>query len=507
MAAPLFNWLQTRSTGVLMHPTSLPGNGGIGTLGRESLRFIDFLQKAGIGYWQLLPLGPTGYGDSPYQSFSAFAGNPYLIDLEALMEFGLLNYELLDPIRALPQERVDFGALYRTKWPLLRLAYRNFKEKKLAYLPNYGMFAEFCETHSAWLEPYGYFMALKQQFGGRSWTEWPLELRRYEQAQKSPLKAELSESIEAYAFYQYLFFGQWKMVQAYAKKAGIQIIGDLPIFVSLDSADVWARADLFELDKTGMPIAVAGVPPDYFSATGQLWGNPLFNWKALKAEGYAWWIERLRMAHSLCDVVRLDHFRGFYSYWRIPAPAENALGGKWVTGPGLDFFNSVREKLLESQIIAEDLGIIPPEVREFLARTGLPGMAILQFAYDGDADNLYLPHNLEKNTVLYPGTHDNNTTRGWYETANPASQDQLRRYFRISGNEVSWDLIRAAYASVARLVVIPMQDMLSLDGAARMNTPGSALGNWQWRYSREAIDQLEAQSAGYLKELAKLYGR
>lgn len=507
-STPLFNWLDHRATGILCHPTSFPSSEGVGTLGSAARQFIDFLCNAEIRYWQTLPVGPTGYGDSPYSAFSAFAGNPYFIDLDALLEFGLLKRSELKPLEIMPQGRVDFGALYLTKWPILRLAWRRFRERNLAYLANYGLFADFKKENADWLLPFAQFMALKQHFGGKSWTEWPREFRERSKVEKTAMPDELTDVIESHCFYQYLFFGQWQQLRDYARTKGVELIGDIPIFVSLDSADVWAHPELFQLNKEGLPSAVAGVPPDYFSETGQLWGNPLYDWKTCKSTRYAWWIDRLKMCFKLFDVVRLDHFRGFHAYWEIPANARDARSGKWADGPGIEFFAAIKTAIPNAKIIAEDLGIIPQEVREFLAQTGLPGMAILHFAFDGsDTKNLYLPHNISRNTVVYPGTHDNSTTVGWYESANEATRDHVRRYFRISGREIAWDMIRATYSSPANLGIIPMQDLLSLGAEARMNAPGTAQGNWQWRYTADQLTKLEKQSSGYLKELAWLYGR
>lgn len=502
-----FDWLQDRAAGVLLHPTSLPGPYGVGTLGAEAFRFADFLQEAGCKYWQVLPLGPTGYGDSPYQSFSAFAGNPYLIDLADLVEKGLLLAADLEPLQTLPRQTVDFGALYVTKWPILRLAWRRFHEQKLAGLPGYGDWRAFIHSQSPWLEDYALFMSLKNAHGGASWQQWPKELRTVHSARVSQTARDLKVEIESHCFFQYLFFGQWERLRLYTENRGIRFIGDLPIFVSLDSADVWSRPELFQLDAGRNPTFVAGVPPDYFSASGQLWGNPLFNWKRLAAEGYDWWLRRLRTAFQLCEVIRLDHFRGFHAYWRIPARAKDARSGKWAPGPRHDFIEAIRKGIPTAKLIAEDLGLIPPEVRAFLAETGLPGMAIMQFAFDGASDNLYLPHNHSRNSVLYPGTHDNQTTVGWYRQCTPDIQDQVRRYLRVSGSEIAWDILRSCYASPSRLTVIPMQDLLCLGAEARMNTPGTPSGNWTWRHSTEQLEDLRSTSARYLHELAWLYGR
>jgi len=504
--APLFNWLDHRAAGVLLHPTSLPGPHGIGTLGAQAGHFLDFLVQAGFGYWQVCPLGATGYGNSPYQSFSAFAGNPYLIDLEALVSAGLVQRAELATLDALPQDRVDFGAIWKHKWPALFAAAERYLKKPVA-LP-YGDFQEFCAAQTGWLSDYAFFLALKDHFDGRPWWEWPTELRNFEKASKSPLRRTLSARIFAHQFLQYLFFGQWRQIRARAAELGIRIVGDVPIFVALDSADVWSNPGLFLLDpSTRRPTFVAGVPPDYFSADGQLWGNPLYDWPEHQRTGYFWWLRRLAATFDLCDVVRIDHFRGFESYWAVPAGAPNARKGAWELGPGLDFFRAVQTAFPNAKIIAEDLGVLTPEVLALREATGLPGMAITQFAFGGDAKNLYLPHNHVRNCVLYPGTHDNDTTRGWYASTDEKTRDHLRRYFRISGSEIAWDFIRAAYASPCQLAVVPLQDLLNLDSTARFNLPGKPDGNWEWRYRAEQLEALARNSAAYLRELGELYGR
>ncbi len=506
-SAPLFSWLDHRAAGVLLHPTALPGAGGIGTLDSAVDDFLRFLSCAGMRYWQACPLGPTGFGDSPYQTFSSFAGNPYLIDLQPLAQLGLLSAADLTRLARLSSDRVDFGTLFQEKLPLLFRAHAAWRKHSQPALP-YGDFREFCILHAAWLEPYALFSALKDHHGGRPWWEWPREFRSHTTARKSVLHQTLDSRIEAYAFQQYLFFGQWNRVRTRARDLGIEIIGDIPIFTALDSADVWGAPHLFQLDPdTSRPTAVAGVPPDYFSADGQLWGNPLYNWDGHAADGYAWWLSRLEAAFALCDVVRIDHFRGFEAYWSIPAGSPNARRGQWLPGPGLDFFRQVRTRMPQARLIAEDLGLLTPATIALREATGLPGMAVLQFAFGGDARNLYLPHNLRANCVLYPGTHDNDTTRGWYATAGDGARDHVRRYFRISGQEIPWDFVRAAYASVANLIVIPLQDLLNLGPEARFNTPGQAQGNWTWRYRAEQLRQLSDHSAAYLRDLAALYGR
>jgi 4-alpha-glucanotransferase len=507
VAPPLFDWLKTRQSGVLLHPTSFPSDQGIGVLNAEVDHFLDFLQAAGISKWQICPLGPTGYGDSPYQCFSSFAGNPYLIDLAALVAAGLLADDDLATLRALPRDHVDYGWLYVTKWPVLFRAYTEAKARKFAKIP-YGDFAAFRQTNARWLDGYGLFLALKDHYEGEPWWLWPAEHRFLSRVKPGTLPASVLERAEAHAFFQYLFFGQWNRVRAAAAKRSIQLIGDAPIFVARDSADVWSRPELFQINQdTGLPLAVAGVPPDYFSADGQLWGNPLYDWAKHSAEGYVWWMERLRANFAVCDVVRIDHFRAFDTFWSIPADAKTAKTGEWKQGPGLPFFEAIKAALPDAKLIAEDLGDLFESVRVLRDACGLPGMTILQFAFGGDANNLYLPHNLTANAIVYPGTHDNNTTRGWYRAASPKEQDHVRSYLRVDGREIGWDLLRAAYCSVSRLAVIPLQDLLSLGGEARFNTPGVAAGNWQWRYSAAQLDALHRQTAPYLRTLAELYGR
>ena len=475
-------------------------------------QWLAFLRDAGIGHWQICPLGPTGYGDSPYQCFSVFAGNPYLIDLHALVHAGLLTEDDLTPLRALPHDRVDYGWLFAAKWPALFRAHKNYRAR-LGASPSgfpaqpYGDFANFCTEQASWLNAYGLFMALKDHHHGQPWWTWPEALRFYACAKTSPLAATVAERAEAYAFAQYLFFGQWAQLRAKARAAGVVLIGDAPIFAALDSADAWSRPELFQLDpKTGRPLAVAGVPPDYFSADGQLWGNPLYDWPAHAAENYSWWLARLRANFALCDIVRIDHFRAFDTYWSIPADAPTARTGQWKPGPGLAFFRALRAALPDARLIAEDLGDLTPQVIALRDATGLPGMAILQFAFGGSSDNAYLPHNLRANSVIYPGSHDNDTTPGWYAAADEKTRDHLRRYLRVSGGEVGWDLVRSAYSAVSSLTVIPLQDLLGLGSEARFNLPGKADGNWQWRYAPDRLAKLHRESAPYLRELGRLYG-
>ncbi len=508
--APLFNWLVERGAGVLLHPSSLPGDQGIGVLDGAVDAWLALLKDAGIGHWQFCPLGPTGFGDSPYQCFSAFAGNPYLVDLRALVEARLLRDCDLGALRTLPQGRVDFGGLYAAKWPALFLAHKNYRTAGRRAAQPYGDFPSFRAEHADWLESYALFMALKDRFDSRPWWLWPEEVRFFARAKSSPLAAEADVVMraEAYAFAQYLFYGQWAEVRAKARAAGVTLIGDAPIFAARDSADAWSRPELFQLDqKSGAPLAVAGVPPDYFSADGQLWGNPLYDWAAHAADGFAWWLNRLRANFALCDIVRIDHFRGFDTYWSIPASASTARTGEWKPGPGLEFFRAVRAALPDARLIAEDLGDLLPSVLALRDATGLPGMTVLQFAFGGGADNLYLPHHHRANSVHYPGTHDNDTTLGWYRSADEKTRDHFRRYLRVSGAEAGWDGVRTAYASVSHLAIVPLQDFLSLGSEARFNTPGKADGNWQWRCTTAQLDKLHRESAPYLRELGELCGR
>ena len=507
MNAPLYNWLKERNAGVLLHPTSLPSAYGIGSLDEHAEAFLEFLSLAGFKYWQICPLGPTGYGDSPYQCFSAFAGNPYLIDVAALVRAGLLTADAVRPLQTLGADRVDFGALYALKWPILFQAHAQFVRGGRRVQP-YGDFEAFRLHQSIWLPDYALFSALKAHFKGQPWWDWPLEFRTLAAARKTSLPRQLAGRIEAYEFIQYLFLGQWTQLRERAAKLGVAIIGDAPIFAALDSADTWANPRLFQLDsKTFRPIAVAGCPPDYFSADGQLWGNPLYDWPAHAVDGYAWWISRLRANFALFDVVRIDHFRGLESYWSIPAGSATARPGHWMPGPGLDFFQAVRTALPGARLIAEDLGTLTPAVLALRDATGLPGMAVLQFAFGGSADNFYLPHNHRANCVVYPGTHDNDTTRGWYATAGGKTRDHVRRYLRISGEDVSWDFLRSAYASPASLAITSLPDLLNRGSEARFNTPGQSQGNWTWRYRPDDLGALRTGAAGYLRELAALYGR
>ena len=497
-----------RSSGILLHPTSLPGPYGIGDLGPQAYRFLDWLASTGCKLWQVLPLGPTGYGDSPYQSFSAFAGNPYLTSLDALLADGLLTEEDLVDKPDFSASRVDFGLLIPWKLNLLQKAFDRFRSapKNLRSQIDY-----FRAEQTAWLDDYSLFMALKEAHGGGAWNGWPQELRSRKKTALSRARKELGESITRHSFYQFLFFRQWNKLRAHAHERGLQIIGDIPIFVAYDSADVWAHPELFYLDKQGNPTVVAGVPPDLFSATGQMWGNPLYNWEVHQNEGYKWWLSRVRASLQTVDILRFDHFRGFAGYYEIPADSPTAEQGRWVPGPSEHFFSAVDKYLGDGlitpgtglPIIAEDLGVITPDVIELLNAFQLPGMRVLQFGFTGP-DHPFLPHNYVTNCVAYTGTHDNDTAMGWFENGPKHEREFACRYLRIDGHDFAWDLIRAVWGSVAVMSIAPMQDVLSLGGEARMNFPSKLGGNWEWRMGEADMNE---PLAGRLKELNYLYRR
>ena len=483
----------TRASGILMHISSLPSPYGIGTLGHAAHRFGALLARAGQKYWQMLPLGPTSYGDSPYQSFSSFAGNPYFIDLDLLAEEGLLEaaeYETLawgsDP------EHVDYGLLYQNRRPVLYKAYQRGWERFPAEL------AAFREENAHWLHDYALYMAVKEHFENKSWVDWPEDaIRLREPAAMEHYRTLLSDSVNYHIFLQFLFYRQWEALKTHLHSLNIRIIGDVPIYVSMDSADVWASPSQFQLDEDRRPLWVAGVPPDYFSATGQLWGNPLYDWEAMEEDGFRWWIQRMQAAAKLFDVVRIDHFRGLASYWRVPAGEETAIKGSWEKGPGMALITAIQQNVKDVQIIAEDLGILTPDVFELMEDAGFPGMKILEFAFDGGEPGAYLPHNYQNNCVCYTGTHDNTTAAGWFLEASPEAVNRAAAYlgFDPDGENRHWMLIKAGLRSVAGLFIAQMQDYLGLGAEARMNTPGTPSGNWQWRmlpgaFTEELADQL-----------------
>ncbi|HEY8597228.1 MAG TPA: 4-alpha-glucanotransferase [Thermomicrobiales bacterium] len=486
-----------RASGILLHPTSLPGRYGIGELGSEARQFLDFLVAAGQKRWQVLPLGPTSYGDSPYQAFSAFAGNPLLISTERLLADRLLLPADLADLPDFPEGEVDYGWVITYKQTLLRRAYAHAKEQ------HHG--ADAPAWDAPWLDDYALFMALKDRYNGAAWGEWDGALVHREPTALAKARAELADEIGFYRFCQERFFADWHDLKGEANERGVAIVGDLPIFVAYDSVDVWANQELFFLDAKARPTSVAGVPPDYFSETGQLWGNPLYRWDVMARDDYAWWVARLRTSLTLFDLVRIDHFRGFAAYWEIPAGESTAINGRWVDGPGAAFFEAVREQLGELPIIAEDLGLITDDVLELRDRFAFPGMKVLQFAPSGP-DNAYLPHHYEPNCVVYTGTHDNDTTLGWWSTASADERDFLARYLgqQPADETIAWLLIQLAFGSVAQTAIVPLQDLLNLGSEARMNTPGTSGGNWAWRYDPASLTPALQQR---LRDLTELYSR
>ena len=504
---PLYNWLKERAAGVMLHISSLPSDTGIGNLGAGAYRYIDFLNAAGISIWQICPLGPTGFGDSPYQCFSAFAGNPYFIDLQPLLQEGLITKEEYASLADLPRDHVDYGALYLSIWPVLRKAYRRFKNSKKKQFQDYGTVSKFLEDQGHWLEDYALFISLKESFGDKCWLDWPAEYSDANLAKSQDLSNDVKNAADAHIFFQYIFYAQLNKLRAYAGSRGVEIMGDAPIFVALDSSDVWAKPELFQLKKSGQPKAVAGVPPDYFAVDGQLWGNPLYDWAEHEQTGFAWWIQRIKSNLEFYDIVRLDHFRGFESYWSVPSTETTARNGSWIPCPGLELFKTLCKACPEAKLVAEDLGEITEEVNELREITGLPGMAVLQFAFGSDSNNTYLPHNYERNCVAYTGTHDNDTSLGWYQALDDATQDYIRCYLGITGDTIAWDLVRVAIESSALLAIFPLQDLMSLGNEARLNTPGAPSGNWQWRYQSNQLEQLQSDSSTYLREYLALYGR
>ncbi|MBR5088650.1 MAG: 4-alpha-glucanotransferase [Ruminiclostridium sp.] len=488
-----------RSCGVLLHITSLPSPYGIGTFGEQAEKFVDWLVSAGQEYWQVLPIGPTGYGDSPYQSFSTFAGNPLLIDPDDLVKRGLVTKEMCgsadfgsDP------SFVDYDKVTRAKMALLRQAYSKFTAD--------GKYTAFEKNEAYWLDDYSLYMAIKEENQLVSWLDWSDDLRLRKPEALAESRVRLKDSIGFWKFVQYIFYAQWEHLKACANGKGIKIIGDIPIYVSPDGSDIWANTDLFETDEEKRPKRVAGVPPDYFSATGQLWGNPLYRWDIMKEDGFSWWISRIEKAAKLYDLVRIDHFRAFDTYWAIPAGEETAINGKWEQGPGMDLWNAVRDKLGNVPIIAEDLGDIFDSVKELLKASGFPGMRVLQFGFNPNSDdNDHLPHRYVPNSVCYTGTHDNSTVVGWYKAADEKSRAMCRRYLKPGLFEkINLTMIRELYKSTTGLAIVPMQDIIGLDDRARMNIPSTLGGNWKWRALPKHFSE---KSAAYLRELAETYYR
>jgi 4-alpha-glucanotransferase len=504
-----------RTSGILLHPTSLPGRFGVGDLGAEGYKFIDWLEAAGQHLWQVLPLGPTGYGDSPYQCFSAFAGNTLLVSPELLAEQGLLAPEDLDAAPPLAEGRADYAAAHALKDTLLKRAFANFRASaggdEVA-----AEFGEFKTKAAAWLDDYALYRSLKRERNEVAWTEWEAPLVRREPDALDAARQRLAEEVEEVKFKQFLFFRQWSRLKAYANARDIRIIGDIPIFVAHDSADVWASPENFLLNEDGSPRFVAGVPPDYFSKTGQLWGNPLYDWERMKGDGFGWWVARARAMLSLVDIIRIDHFRGFAAYWEIPGGDATAERGRWVFAPGRELFEAVKRELGRLPIIAEDLGFITPDVIELRDRFDFPGMRIFQFGFSTDATNKDLPHNYVRNTVVYTGTHDNDTAVGWFNSDPSAagsvrSAAQVERekqtalaYLRSDGSEINWDFIRAVLSSAGDTALVPLQDVLGLGPEARMNVPATMSGNWAWRFRP---GELTPEHAARLRRLSELYGR
>ena len=491
-----------RASGILMGISSIPSSYGIGCFSKEAYDFVDQLEKGGQQYWQILPLGPTGYGDSPYQSISTFAGNPYFICLDDLIKEGLLTEQECESCDWGGSESyVDYEKMYQSRFKLLRKAYER------ADLKNDSRYAAFKKEADAWLKDYCLFMAIKNDQDGACWIEWPEKLKDRKSAEVRMEEIRLADEVEFYSFQQFYFDLQWNKLKNYANKKGIQIIGDVPIYVALDSSDAWANPQMLQFDKAYTPTAVAGCPPDAFSATGQLWGNPLYDWSKLKASGYDWWVERMKHCLRLYDVVRIDHFRGFDEYYAIPYGDKTAEKGKWEKGPGMDLFRVLKDKIGELHVIAEDLGFLTDSVLEMLKDSGFPGMKVLQFAFDGSENSSYLPYKYEHNCAVYTGTHDNETTRGWLENLQGHDLNFVREYINCYDkpvNDCVWGLIRTALASVADLAVIPIQDYLCLGNEARMNEPSTLGDNWKWRLKK---DQISDMTLYHMKELTRIYGR
>ncbi len=493
-----------RSAGVLLHPTSLPGKYGIGELGSEAINFIDFLSNSGQKLWQIFPLGPTGYGDSPYQSFSTFAGNPYLISFEKLLDEGLLSKIELSNMPISDPHKIDFGSIYVNKLKLLRIAYENMKTMGNS-IQNECF--DFCEKNKDWLDDYSLFMAVKNFHNGIVWKDWEKDIAFREIGAIEKWTEKLSDEIGFHKFMQYKFATQWNVVKEYANEKGIQIIGDLPIFVAYDSSDVWANSSLFSVDTKGNLETVAGVPPDYFSKTGQLWGNPLYRWEIMEKDNFLWWQKRLQKMYELVDIVRIDHFRGLEAYWEIPGDAKTAIDGKWVKAPGKKLLEVLKNVFGDVKILAEDLGVITSEVEDLRDSFNLPGMKILQFAFGVDGDKKFLPHNHIKNCCVYTGSHDNDTTKGFFENEKDSESgiyEWTQQYLNYYGDDICSALVLEAYKSVANIVVIPMQDLLNLGTEARMNFPSRLGGNWMWRFS---WDQVPSELSTKYKNLTTLFDR
>ena len=497
-----------RASGILLPVFSLPSEHGIGCFSKEAYQFVDMLKKAGQSYWQILPLGPTGYGDSPYQSFSTYAGNPYFIDLETLVSEGLLtDAESREYDSEEQEESIDYEKIYKTRFKVLKKAYERFRDRMAGWHHEREAYERFISENAFWLDDYSLYMAVKDKNNGVSWNEWDAPLKNREEKALSEAREELAEEISFYKFQQYEFDRQWKKLHSYANEQGVKIIGDIPIYVAFDSADTWAAPQMFQFDENNEPEGVAGCPPDAFSATGQLWGNPLYDWEYHKKTGYEWWIRRIEHCLKLYDVVRIDHFRGFDEYYSIPYGETTAINGQWLPGPGMDLFRAIEEKLGRPEIIAEDLGFLTPSVLKLLKDSGFPGMKVLQFAFDARESSNYLPHTYPENCVVYTGTHDNDTTRGWYHAVGKCARDFAKEYMckpRLDEDSLAGDFICLAMGSVADLCVIPMQDYLGLGSEARINIPSTLGGNWVWRMKKGQFDE---ETAAEIYRVTKLYGR
>lgn len=492
--------MTSRSCGVLMHITSLPGPYGIGSMGRYGKQFIDFLNEAGQKYWQILPVGPTGYGNSPYQAFSAFAGNPFIIDIEQLVESGYLTTEEVNKVDLNGrEERVDYNKIIAYKIDLLKLSYQAYKkDSKRASLETFKL-----KNH--WLEEYSLFMSLKEHHENRPWQEWTLEYKQRDAKALESFKKDNHEAISFWVYLQWVFFEQWLTLKKYANAKGVEIVGDMPIYVSSDSADTWAHTELFYFDESSNPIAVAGCPPDAFSETGQLWGNPLYDWDKNEETGFQWWIERMKSSMDLYDVIRIDHFRGFESYWEIPAEDDTAENGRWIKGPGMKLFEAIHSAIPSMRIIAEDLGFLTEKVIQLVKDSGYPGMKVLQFAFDSREESDYLPHNYDKHCIVYTGTHDNDTVVGWFDSASKEDVALAVEYLALNTDETyHWGYIRGAWSSVAQTAIAPMQDFLGLGTEHRMNIPSTIGGNWEWRVKE---DDLSDALASRMRQLTNIYGR
>ena len=502
-----------RSSGILLHPTSLPGRFGIGDLGPQAYAFADFLVACGQSLWQVLPLGPTGYGDSPYACFSAFAGNTLLISPEKLLEDDLLSKNELTEVDSQPADRVDFTRVQESKNRILRKAYEHYQRTTNTEFRS--AVETFAEQNASWLDDYALFSALKISHGGAAWNEWESSLSQREPGAVARARDQLGKEIDAQKFFQFLFYKQWFELKSYCNERCVSFVGDIPIFVAQDSADVWTNPEQFKLDTNGVPLVVAGVPPDYFSSTGQFWGNPIYDWDRMLADGFKWWIERVRAALQTVDIARVDHFRGFTACWEIPGGDKTAERGRWVEAPGRALFSAIRSALGELPIIAEDLGVITPDVEKLRDDFGLPGMRILQYAYSSDTKNIDLPHNYHKSIVVYTGTHDNDTTVGWFK--NVAGEGSTRNSDQISGErefcmkylntddtEIHWDFIRAVLSSVANTAIVPLQDLLGLGTEGRMNLPNTTEGNWSWRFNEDDLTEDHSQR---LRDMTETYGR